>query len=203
MDNTQVSLSRGEKILLVLYKLSDKSRKSIRYEDIVVKAFETYPDVFHLKGYPQYPESGDLVHKPLYDYKKKGLIIAGNKMFALTEKGLVAVEALQNAITGRVVANTERLSRDIEQEVNRVTNTTGFGLFLKGEISSIVDTDFYDYLGVTVRTSRSDFKGRLNTLSDAVKNTSSNKNEIFKKLYDYHQLMITKFSDIIKYKEEH
>ena len=87
----KVNLSRGEKILLVLYELSGKSRKSIRYEDIVVKAFETYPNDFHLKGYSQYPESGDLVHKPLYDFKKKGLLVAGKKMFALTEKGLVAV----------------------------------------------------------------------------------------------------------------
>lgn len=203
MSKSQVFLSRGEKILLTLYQLSGRTRKSIRYEDIVVKTFETYPDDFHLKGYPQYPESGDLVHKPLYDYRKKGLIIAGNKMFALTEKGLVAVEALQNAIAGREVANTERVSRDIEKEVSRVTNTPGFGLFIRGDISSIVDNDFYDYLGVTVRTSRNDFIGRLSTLSDLVKATSSNKNEIYKKLFEYHQLMTTKFSDIIKYKEEH
>lgn len=203
MSKSQVFLSRGEKILLTLYQLSGKTRKSIRYEDIVVKTFEAYPDDFHLKGYPQYPESGDLVHKPLYDYRKKGLIIAGNKMFALTEKGLVAVETLQNTIAGREVANTERVSRDIEKEVSRVTNTPGFSLFLKGDTSSIVDTDLYDYLGVTVRTSRNDFIGRLSTLSDVVKATSANKNEIFKKLFDYHQLMTTKFSDIIKYKEEH
>lgn len=116
MDKKQVALSRGEKILLVLYELANKSRKSIRYEDIVVRAFETYPDDFHLKGYPQYPESGDLVHKPLYDYKKKGLVLAGQKMFALTEKGLVAVEKLKGAISGLSVVNTERMSRDIEKK---------------------------------------------------------------------------------------
>lgn len=108
-----------------------------------------------------------------------------------------------NAIAGREVANTERISRDIEKEVSRVTNTPGFSLFLKGDTSSIVDTDFYEYLGVTVRTSHGDFIGRLNTLSDVVKNTASNKNEIFKKLFEYHTLMTTKFSDIIRYKEEH
>lgn len=203
MDKKPISLSRGEKILITLYRLSGKSRKSIRYEDIVVSAFKTYPDDFHLKGYPEYPESGDLVHKPLYDYKKKGLIIAGNKMFALTEKGLVAVEALQNAIDGHEIINTERVSRDIEKEINRVTNTPGFRLFLKGEDKSIVDTDFYDYLGVTVRTSRSDFIGRLNTMSDVIKITKSNKNDIFRKLLEYHTIMTTRFNDIIQYKKEH
>lgn len=203
MDKKQVSLSRGEKILLVLYQLAGKSRKSIRYEDIVVKAFESYPDVFHLKGYPQYPESGDLVHKPLYDYKKKGLIVAGKKMFALTEKGLVAVEALQSAITGHKIVNTERVTRDIEKEVVRITKTSGFGLFVANDLESIVDTDFYDYLGVTVRTSRSDFLGRLNTLADVVKNTRSNKGGVYQKLAEYHAYIIEKFNDIIEYKKGH
>lgn len=198
-----VSLSRGEKILLVLFELSERTRKSIRYEDIVVKAFETYPDDFHLKGYPQYPESGDLVHKPLYDYKKKGLIVAGNKMFALTEKGLVAVEELKKAISGYAVNKSERVTRDIEREVHRITHTPGFGLFVKGHEDQIVDTDFYDYLGVTVRTPRNDFIGRLNTVSDVIKNTYFNKSEVYKKIADYHAFMTKKFQDVIDYKKEH
>lgn len=199
----QVSLSRGEKILIVLYELSGKTRKSIRYEDIVVGVFRTYPDDFHLKGYPEYPESGDLVHKPLYDYKKKGLIVAGNKMFALTEKGLVAVERLINAISGRAISSSDRVSRDIEKEVTRITRTPGFELFLEGKSDMIVDTDFYDYLGVTVRTSRSDFLGRLNTVTDVIKNTYFTKSEIYKKIADYHELLTKKFASIIEYREDH
>lgn len=203
MDKKQVALSRGEKILLVLYELANKSRKSIRYEDIVVRAFETYPDDFHLKGYPQYPESGDLVHKPLYDYKKKGLVLAGKKMFALTEKGLVAVEKLKGAISGLSVVNTERMSRDIEKEVSRISRTPGFELFIKGDDTQIVDTDFYDYIGVTVRTSRNDFIGRLNTVSDVVKDTYFGKSDIYKELAKYHAFMTEKFKDIIEYRKDH
>jgi len=203
MDKKQVALSRGEKILLVLYELANKSRKSIRYEDIVVRAFETYPDDFHLKGYPQFPESGDLVHKPLYDYKKKGLVLAGKKMFALTEKGLVAVERLKGAISGHSIANTERMSRDIEKEVARISRTPGFELFVNGENESIVDTDFYDYIGVTVRTSRNDFIGRLNTVSDVVKDTYFNKSDVYKELAKYHAFMTDRFKGIIDYRKDH
>lgn len=203
MVNNQISLSRGEKIIYVLYQLSGKSRKSIRYEDIVVKAFEIYPDDFHLKGYPQYPESGDLVHKPLYDFKKKGLLVAGNKMFALTEKGLVAAERIESAITGKTVSNTERVTRDIEKEVSRVSKTPGFALFVNGEAENIVDTDFFEYIGATVRTSRNDFIGRLNTLSDVVKATKDKKNPIYTKLTEYHEFMVNKFDDVIQYKKKH
>lgn len=203
MTSNQISLSRGEKILYVLYGLSGKSRKSIRYEDIVVKAFETYPDDFHLKGYPQYPESGDLVHKPLYDFKKKGLLVAGNKMFALTEKGLVAAERIESAVTGKTVSNTERVTRDIEKEIGRVSKTPGFALFVNGEPEKIVDTDFFEYLGATVRTSRNDFLGRLNTLTDVVKVTKDKKNPVYGKLAEYHEFMVKKFDDVIQYKKEH
>jgi hypothetical protein len=203
MDSKLVKLSRGEKILLVLYELSGKSHKSIRYEDIVVKAFETYPDDFHLKGYPQYPESGDLVHKPLYDFKKKGLVVAGNKMFALTEKGIVAIEALSKAISGHTVTNTERVTRDIEKEVARINKTTGFGLFVNGDADKIVDTDFFEYIGATVRTARNDFIGRLNTVSDVVKATKDKKTPVYIKLAEYHAFMVEKFDDIVKYKKEH
>ena len=203
MGNDQISLSRGEKILYVLYGLSGKSRKSIRYEDIVVKAFETYPDDFHLKGYPHYPESGDLVHKPLYDFKKKGLLVAGNKMFALTEKGLVAAERIESAVTGKTVNNTERVTRDIEKEVTRISKTPGFALFVNGEQENIVDTDFFEYLVATVRTSRNDFLGRLNTVTDVVKATQNKKNPIFAKLAEYHDFMVKKFDEVVQYKKEH
>lgn len=203
MTNNQISLSRSEKILYVLYVISGKSRKSIRYEDIVVKAFEMYPNDFHLKGYPQFPESGDLVHKPLYDFKKKGLLVAGNKMFALTEKGLVASERIESAVTGKTVSNTERVTRDIEKEVGRVSKTPGFALFVNGESDNIVDTDFFEYLGATVRTSRNDFLGRLNTLTDVVKATNGKKNPVYNKLAEYHDFMIKKFDDVIQYKKEH
>ena len=199
----KISLSRGEKILYVLYGLSGKSRKSIRYEDIVVKAFENYPDDFHLKGYPEYPESGDLVHKPLYDFKKKGLLVAGNKMFALTEKGLVAGERIESAVTGKTVNNTERVTRDIEKEVSRVSKTPGFALFVNGDSEKIVDTDFFEYIGATVRTSRNDFLGRLNTLTDVIKATKDKKNLVYAKLAEYHKFMVSKFEDVIQYKKEH
>ena len=199
----QVKLSRGEKILLALYELSGASHKSIRYEDIVVSVYKKYPDDFHLKGYPQFPESGDLVHKPLYNFKKKGLVVAGEKMFALTEKGLVATEALNNAISGLKVNNTERITRDIEKEVTRISKTTGFGLFVNGDAEKIVDTDFFEYIGATVRTARNDFIGRLNTVTDVIKATKGMKNPIYSKLAEYHIFMIEKFDDAVKYKKEH
>lgn len=199
---TDVKLSRGEKILIALYELAGKTSKSIRYEDIVVRAYEKYPDDFHLKGYPQYPESGDLVHKPLYDYKKKGLIVSGNKMFALTDKGVVSVEKLVEVIDGKRVLNTDRFTRDVEKEVNRAIKSAGFVLFIEGKGEKVNDTDFLNYLGVTVRSTKSEFLGRLKTMDDVIKIVASIDNTRYMKLAEYNSFLNEKFESIITYKTE-
>lgn len=200
---TDVSLSQAEKVLLALYELSKGTKESIRYEEIVVSVFKMFPADFHLKGFPEYPDSGDIVHKKLYDFRKQGLVQAGNKMFALTDKGLVAAERLKKAIKGLNVHETSRLSRDIDKEVGRITNTAGFNLFVSGEKESIVDTDFFEYLGTAVRTGRNDFIGRLKTIEDVIKSVSGRSEPIYKKLTEYNDYMVGRFESVIIYKREH
>ena len=57
MKKEKIKLSRPNKILLVMYELSNKRKKSLRFEDIVVALFKQYKEDFHMRGYPQYPDS--------------------------------------------------------------------------------------------------------------------------------------------------
>ena len=204
LKSEAVKLSRADKILLVLYELSEGLRKNIRYEDIVVAAFKKYPEDFQLRGYSQYPDSGDLVHKPLYDFRKEGLVEANNKVFTLTERGLSVANKLKRIISGRPIISEGKLSRYAKEETERIISLEGFQLFLAGEKSKITDTDFYNYLGVTVRTSRNDFLGRLKTISDAVKEIKSIKglNSIHLKIPRYHEFLIEKFRHILEFKSK-
>ncbi|PJC70173.1 MAG: hypothetical protein CO014_00220 [Candidatus Tagabacteria bacterium CG_4_8_14_3_um_filter_41_8] len=199
-----IKLSRAEKILLVLYKLSQGSRKNVRYEDIVVAAFKKYPEDFQLRGYPQYPDSGDLVHKPLYDFRKKGLLEANNKVFTLTERGFSVADKLKKIIAGRSVVSEGKLSRYAKEETERIISLEGFQLFRAGEESKITDTDLYNYLGVTVRTSRNDFLGRWKTVSDAVKEIKSIKwlDSVRVQIPRYHEFLIEKFKHILEFKSK-
>src|SRR5207244_261613 len=82
------SSERPEKILVAMYELSHGKPAFLKYEDIVVKAFEMFPDEFALRGYKQYPDSSD-IHKPLYGpLKRGGFIKSANKTFALTQRGV-------------------------------------------------------------------------------------------------------------------
>lgn len=157
------TLSRPQKILAVMFDLCAGEPKALQYEDIVVTAFKKYPEDFQLRGYPQYPDSSD-VHKPLYEMKQQGLLRSANKTFELTTRGLEVASRLVHFAR----ENKDRLTKFEESEISRIINSAAFKLFQQGRREAILDTDFYEYLGVTVRTSRSNCVSRLNNVEHAI-----------------------------------
>lgn len=201
MEKRSYHLSRSQKILLTLYELSGGKKKHIKFEDLAVALFKNYPDEFHLPGYPKYPDTGESVHRPLYKAKEEGLVSVGNKIFSLTDHGLTIVERLKGRIAGRDIVSPVRFSRYVEKEISRIELLESFKLFLKGEKSKIFDTDFYNYLGVTARTEKKDFLGRLETVKEAMKEIKSfeRRKPIHDKILDFHEFIINKFKNIIDY----
>src|SRR5437899_441003 len=138
-----MSLSKPQKILSVMFELSKGDSKPLQYEDIVVTAFHRYPEDFQLRGYPQYPDSSD-IHKPLYEMKSQGLVRSANKTFELTQRGLEVASKLVHAKP----EDKSRLTKQEENEINRILNSAAFRLFREGRKESVLDTDFYEYLGI-------------------------------------------------------
>lgn len=186
---------RPEKILIAMRELSGGRLRPIKYEDIVVKAFELFPEEFALRGYPKYPDSSD-IHKPLYGpLKRHGYIRANNKMFTLTEKGLAKAAELASPLS----ANPDRLDRADEAELRRIIDSETFRLFVAGEREGLLDTDFYSHLGVTVRTPRNDFLGRLAVVEEAVtKAARFAKDPKYIKARELHDFLVEKFSSIVE-----
>lgn len=200
MKKEQIKLSRPNKILLVMYDLSNKKKKALRFEDIVVALFKQYKEDFHMRGYPQYPDS-EGVGKELYrNQKRDGLVEYGNKVFSLTEKGLSFAKELKRGLSNRSIVSPTRLSRYVESEVFRIEKLDGYKLFLKGETDKIFDTDFYNYLGVSVRTEKAEIQGRFKILED-VSNELKKKNgdKTFHDILKYHDFMLKKFRDTVNY----
>jgi hypothetical protein len=56
----------------------------------------------------------------------------------------------------------------MEAEISRILKSQAAILFAEGDPNRILDTDFYAYLGVTVRTKANDFLGRFNTVHEAI-----------------------------------
>ncbi|TSC61519.1 MAG: Uncharacterized protein Athens041674_735 [Parcubacteria group bacterium Athens0416_74] len=199
MKNTRDQLGRGDKILLFLYEHSNGEQAKVRYEDIVVGLFKKFPHDFHLKGYPEHPDSGDLIHKPLYDFKKKGYLNAVNKIFSLTERGIDYAKSLQRGENATPSSN-DRLSRTAETEVARAKSLEGFALFLQGERDNLSDNDLYNYLGVTVRTQRNAFIGRLETMKAVIAELEAHTSDpVLNALRDYHNFLVNKHQSVIDY----
>src|SRR5438128_58107 len=167
------SIPRPEKILIAMLHLSPDSNQPLEYEDIVVTAWKLFPEDFGLRKYVrEYPDASD-IHKPLYGpLKARGLVLAGNKKFKLTDKGIAYAEQLDKVRQGllpldKVIGGLQvldRLSRDKETELKRAAESDAFRLFATGQKEKILDTDFYAYLAATVRTDRNEFLGRLKTV---------------------------------------
>lgn len=191
--------TRLEKILLAIYELSKGSTRPCRYEDIVVKAFELFPSDFQLRGHPQFPDSSD-IHKPLYGpLKREGLVRGADKMFCLTEKGLTKVKTLTRPGKKDQPEGSERFTRDLTHEIERLISTNAWRLFCEGNQDKILDTDFYVYLGVTVRTDRNSFLGRAHSVEDAVKLAAKiDPQAMHLKLEELHNYLLKKFEMIIK-----
>lgn len=181
-----------------MYELSKGTTDPCRYEDIVVKAFELYPADFQLRGYSQYPDSSD-IHKPLYGpLKRQGLIKAANKMFCLTEKGLTRVRFISDPNKTNQSGKAERITRDVASEIERLQTTNAWRLFVEGNEEKILDTDFYVFLGVTVRTDRNSFLGRKRSVEDAVNIAAKvDSQPIHLKLKELCALLFNKFKPII------
>ena len=190
-----IGSQRPEKILIAMRELSGGRLRPIKYEDIVVKAFELFPEEFALRGHPKYPDSSD-IHKPLYGpLKRHGYVRANNKMFTLTEKGL----AKSHELSSPAAANPDRLDRADEAELRRITESETFRLFVMGEQDRLLDTDFYSHLGVTVRTPRNDFLGRLTVVQQAVtKAAKLNKDPKHIKAKELHDFLVCEFASIVE-----
>jgi hypothetical protein len=186
--------SKPQKILSVMFALSKGESKPLQYEDIVVAAFHQYSEDFQLRGYPQYPDSSD-IHKPLYSMKRDGLVRSANKSFMLTPLGL---EAARN-LAGTPDASRDRLTKPEEKEINRILKSQTFQLFQEGQTSRILDTDFYEYLGVSVRTPKGDFLGHLTTVEQAIAAHRAKRNdETSAVLLTLHEWIITRFNEEIQ-----
>jgi hypothetical protein len=206
------SIPRPEKILVAMLQLSAGSNQPLEYEDIVVTAWKLFPEDFGLRKYVrEYPDSSD-IHKPLYGpLKLRGFVLSANKKFKLTDKGREYALQLDKVRQGllpfeSIMAGApavDRLSRDKAAELKRACETDAFRLFALGQKEKILDTDFYAYLAATVRTDRNEFLGRLQAVSDAVRDGGRiSKNPKHAMLVELHKFLVEKFSDIIARKRD-
>jgi hypothetical protein len=195
MNKRVTDLSKKDKILITLFEMSHGKQSTLKYEDIIVKLFKKYPQDFHLRGYPEYPDTSN---QAFYSLRKDGLIQVRSKFVTLTKKGTTTAKQIIKAQSSFRNKSPQKLTRDIMSEIDRIKNTDAFQLFATDKRDQIVDTDFFAYLGTTVRTERTDFRARIKTIEDVIK--AIKPNDSYKTIVDLHNYLFERFKDIIKTK---
>lgn len=96
-------LSVAEMVLISTAEAANWTTNGVQYDDIVVRAWQAFPDQFSLSGYPDFPDASD-VHKPLYRTLKSAELVEslGNKTFRVTELGLTKARSIIAATPGAV-----------------------------------------------------------------------------------------------------
>ncbi len=196
-----VKLSKQEKILLALLELSKSSKNNLKFEDVVVSIFRKFPDDFHLKGYKEYPDA-DAIRRPLYTFRDQGLLLVRNMIFSLTDKGLDEATKIKKHSSRKKIQAKSQFDRYVEKEIRRIKNLNSLNLYAKDYYDKIFDTDFFDFLGISVKSDKVEFRSRLKIMSDVAKVLKNEKEEEARVLYKFHTFMLDKFRDIIKYKLE-
>ena len=195
---------RPRMILEALYALSPDGPHLVTYEDIVVKAWELYPDDFGLRGYSdRFPDASD-IHVSLYkELKSGGLVATGptrQKKFKLTNAGWDLAATLFSAADVQGPASTGRMSRSGSQEFQHLERATATQLFLTGQTDDILDTDFFAFYRTSVRAPARDFESRLAQTRRALDEAVATDTPRAKELVAVDEFLRDRFADIIAQK---
>lgn len=176
---TSKNFSVSEKLLLAAFELEKDRRQPFSAEDLVVKAWQKFPDAFGLAGYynddghPLYPDSNRVFaeimgSKPI---RKRGLLTkVGKKMYQLTASGREHAQLLLNREVSSPLKKTS-LSREIRKEIQRLLSTKAVEKYKNNRHKDLTFSDACSFWRISPRSSAIEFKGRTANLVSILKVT--------------------------------
>jgi hypothetical protein len=166
-------ISLNELVMYAVYAIAETKRE-INSEDIVAACFLLFPERFHLRGYPQWPDS-TVVNKRWLDCRNRGYITGSTAHgFSLTPEGLQLAERTANALTGKQRYFSRRRPSKLTGEAR-----TRAGRFIR----SLEASDAYQQFrseGERAEISEFDFRSMLLCTMDSSAATLRNNLEQFK-----------------------
>ncbi len=174
MDNSKLTVP--EKLLLAASELEEKGFRPFSAEQLVVSAWQKFPDTFGLAGYRgvngelSYPDSNRVFaeimgSKPI---RKRGMLEkVGSKMYQVTEAGHQHAQSLLFQ-SERLSIQKASLPREVARELKRL-----FGSKAVEKIKSNRNDDltFYDacaFWRISPRSSAIELEGRLANLERVI-----------------------------------
>lgn len=217
-----------EKLLIAAYRLQEKGRLPFTAEELVVAAWENFPDAFGLAGFRNadgklsHPDSNRVFaeimgSKPI---RKKGYLVkVGSKIYQLTESGTEYAKQLLGQL-GSAPVEKAALPRDIERELKRLFGSRALEKLKNDRSADLTFFDLCAFLGISPRSSAIELHGRIANIDkiiDAAQRVAKDRKVTFshggdgfgiedlKALKTLKDLLLSKFEkelDIIKMRQD-
>lgn len=164
---TRSALTVAEKLILAAADLESAGTSAFSAEDLVVRAWELFPDTFGLAGYndeaglPRFPDSNRVFSeimgsKPI---RKRGLLQkVGTKKYSLTQSGRDFAGML--ATRGTDAPEKAGLSRGSKQDLRRLLGSRAFEKYRDGREDEITFYDACAFWGISPRSSAMNLAAR-------------------------------------------
>lgn len=158
-----------EKLLIAALSLWEESKKIFSAEDLVVKAWETFPETFGLAGQTNeagkslYPDSNRVFaeimgSKPI---RKRGFLIkVGEKQYQLTEAGLEYAR-LKKDSPEKTTTKKSTLSREIKNEIRRLFASRAVEKIRGQNLGELTFYDACSFWQISPRSSAIEVSGKL------------------------------------------
>jgi len=154
----------AEKLLLAGLSLREK-RKTFSAEDLVVRAWEMYPDTFGLAGY-DYPDSNRVLTNIMgtKGLRGKGWVQkVGTKQYRITSKGRSDAAALMETSGKKSEQRVLRseLRREAGKWLDELVSTTAAQKVLNDKTGPLTFYDACGFWGITARSNANTLNERL------------------------------------------
>src|SRR5437667_303787 len=147
-------ISLNELVMYAVYVIAETDNE-INAEEIVAACYLLFPSRFHLRGYPQWPDS-TVVNKRWLDCRDRGYITGSTAHgFSITPKGLEVAERTASVLSGKRRHFSRRTPSKLTAEAR-----TRAGRFIR----SLEASDAYKQFqreGESANTSEFDFRSML------------------------------------------
>ncbi len=185
-------LTKKDKILYTIVKMYNDGDNLLRYEDILVNVFKSFPEDFQIRFYPQFPDT-DTIRRTLYQLIPDGYIRISNRNCALTKDGKVRGNKIIQSLDGDSIQVEGRRDLNYNIEIKRLLRSEGFNMYLTGKMDKIIDQDFYEFYRSSVRTRNLELLGKIKQINEVI-NRYSRENPLHaKNLLAYSSFLQTKF----------
>lgn len=206
MQDLTPLLKQQDMILISFYRVSGASTNKVPYEELILQLWHDFPETFSLRNHPEHPDASD-VHKKLYNgpLKDEGLIISlGNKVFRLTDKGIVRsseiLTASETTISTSQPTKQEktRLGRDAISFIKHAKSSRAFATWLARDHHMMVDYDARVFFQFSTGTNLDDRRLKVNFAIEAIQNAKNIGIEGSDDLANLANFLIDRFGGLLK-----